>query len=313
MKYLVTGGAGFIGSKLIDNLLENGNEVVCIDSFDNYYSPEIKNKNIEKALSYRNFRLLKIDIKDQKELDSCFNKNDIDLVFHLAARAGVRPSIENPKVYYENNVSGTLNLLEAIRIHNVQKMVFASSSSIYGNNKKTPFSEDDKVDYPISPYAATKKSCELICHTYHHLYDLDIFCLRLFTVYGPRQRPDLAINKFTELIMRDEEIPLYGDGTMKRDYTYIDDIVSGFINAAERVNGFDIINLGNSYPISLIELIKLLEHNIGKKAKINFYPQQLGDVNITYADISKAKIILNYNPSINLQNGLTKFIQWKKS
>ena len=311
MKYLVTGGAGFIGSSLVDKLLFCGHEVIAIDNFDNFYSKSIKNDNLKNAISHKNFTLLKIDIKDQEGLDNCFRKNKINLIFHLAGRAGVRPSIENPKIYYENNVEGTLNLLEAMRKYSVKKMVFASSSSIYGNNTKLPFTENDLVDFPISPYAATKKACELLCHTYSHLYDIDIFCLRFFTVYGPRQRPDLAINKFTGLLMQNKEIPVYGNGNMKRDYTYIDDIVNGLLKALEVVKGFEIFNLGNSYPISLIDLIKLLEQNLSTKAKLKFIPQLPGDVDITYADISKAKEILSYNPLTKIEDGLIKFIQWK--
>ena len=311
MKYLVTGGAGFIGSSLVDKLLFCGHEVIVIDNFDNFYSKSIKNYNLENATSYNSFTLLKIDIKDQEGLDNCFQKNNIDLIFHLAGRAGVRPSIDNPKIYYENNVEGTLNLLEAMRKYGVNKMIFASSSSIYGNNSKLPFTENDLVDFPISPYAATKKACELLCHTYHHLYSIDIFCLRFFTVYGPRQRPDLAINKFTDLLLQNKEIPVYGNGNMKRDYTYIDDIVNGLLKAANLVKEFDIFNLGNSYPISIIDLIKLLENNLSTKAKLKFIPQLPGDVNITYADISKAKEILSYNPLTKIEDGLKKFIQWK--
>lgn len=312
MKYLVTGGAGFIGSSLIDRLLKKDNDVVCIDSFDDFYDKNIKLKNIENAKSYNSFRLLQGDIRDNLFVEKCFRENEFDLVFHLAARAGVRPSILNPKIYYDNNVLGTLNILETMHKYSIKKMIFSSSSSVYGNNKEVPFSETDNVDYPISPYAATKKACELLCYNYHHLYDIEINCLRLFTVYGPRQRPDLAIHKFTELIMRDKEIPIYGDGTMKRDYTFIEDTVNGILNASNLLNGYNIFNLGNSTPISLNNLIQVLEKVIGKKALLNYLPQSPGDVDITYADISKAKKYLNYNPSTDIETGIIKFVKWIK-
>lgn len=311
MKYLVTGGAGFIGSTLVDELLFSNAEVICIDNFDDFYAEEIKYKNLQIASDYTNFRCLKMNLCDLESLDNLFRSQRFDAVFHLAARAGVRPSITYPRLYYENNVLGTLNLLEMMIKYSVKKMIFSSSSSVYGNNKKIPFEETDNVDNPISPYAATKKSCELLCYHYHYLYNLDIICARLFTVYGPRQRPDLAINKFTEFLLNDEEIQVFGDGSMKRDYTYINDIVNGLLKANSTLSGFEIINLGNSEPISILELIKMLEEITGKNAKLKFLPKPPGDVDITYADITKARKILGYNPVKKIEEGLSEFVKWK--
>ncbi|MBE0637801.1 MAG: GDP-mannose 4,6-dehydratase [Bacteroidales bacterium] len=310
---LITGGAGFIGSHLTDKLLSFGHEVVCMDNFDNFYCKTIKVHNMDKAITNKKFHLLERDICDKKQLDHCFRSFPIDIVIHLAAKAGVRPSIADPHGYYLTNVLGTLNLLEAMKIHGVTKMIFASSSSVYGNNPNVPFSETDFVDNPISPYASSKKAAELLCHTYHHLYAFDIFCLRFFTVYGPRQRPDLAIHKFTEMILSDQPIPVFGDGSSSRDYTYIDDIVDGLVKAADRVKGYEIINLGESRTVSLNRMIETIENEIGKKAKKVEYPMQPGDVVTTFADISKAKLLLDYSPYWNFEDGIKKFIEWKTS
>ena len=310
MKYLVTGGAGFIGSHLIDRLLSDGHSVICIDNFDNFYDPSIKWQNIKYALKNKNFKLIQGDIRDKSILKSCFKKNEIDIVIHLAARAGVRPSIEQPELYYDVNVIGTLRLLETMREFNIKKMIFASSSSVYGNNKKVPFSETDNVNFPISPYAATKKAGELLCYTYHHLYNFDVFCLRLFTVYGPRQRPEMAIHLFTRNLLEDKPIKMFGDGSSKRDYTFIDDIIDGIIASLETLKGYEIINLGESKTISLANLISIIEKITSKNACIEKLSVQPGDVLITYADISKAKNLLGYNPNISIEQGIRQFVDW---
>ena len=310
--YLITGGAGFIGSHLVDSLLSEGNNVTAFDNFDKFYSRDIKLNNISSALTFDNYQLIEGDIRNGEVLGELFNSNHYDIVVHLAAKAGVRPSIENSVEYYDVNINGTLNILEAMRKFDVKNLIFASSSSVYGNNKIVPFAESDNVDNPISPYAATKKSGELLCHTYYHLYDFKINCLRFFTVYGPRQRPDLAINKFTKKIMNGETIQMFGDGTTKRDYTYIDDIVQGIILAIENLNGYDIFNLGESRTIMLKELISLLEKTIGSNANIEKLPLQPGDVEQTYADISKARELLKYNPQFEIEEGIKNFIEWLK-
>lgn len=320
---LVTGGAGFIGSNLVDNLiLEKDNKIIIIDNFNDFYNPNIKESNINeikenmKKNNIEENRLVvyRVDIRDKSKINKIFDKEDINLVIHLAAMAGVRPSIEQPELYYDVNINGTLNLLEACKRNNIRKFILASSSSVYGNNKKVPFSENDTVDNPISPYAATKKSCELLCHTYHYLYNISIACLRFFTVYGPRQRPDLAIHKFTKLIMKDKEIPFFGDGSTERDYTYIDDIVDGIDKTIEWIyedkNKFEIFNLGESQTISLKYMVETIEESLGKKAMKNILPMQPGDVMRTNADISKARKILGYNPSTNFELGISSFIKW---
>ena len=261
MKLLVTGGAGFIGSHLIDYLLKNGNSVDCLDNFNDYYDPAIKWSNIEKFQKHQSFQLVKGDIRDLDFLSGIFQKNKYDIIVHLAARAGVRPSIKQPLLYQDVNIRGTMNLLEMAKEYNIQKFIFASSSSVYGNNKKVPFCEDDFVDHPISPYAATKRMGEIICYSYHHLYSLSITCLRFFTVYGPGQRPDMAIRRFTELIDHGEKVPMFGDGSSRRDYTYISDIIQGINLAINKCDGYHIYNLGESKTIELRDLIKLIEDN----------------------------------------------------
>jgi len=308
---LVTGGAGFIGSSLVDQLLFLGHNVLCLDNFDQFYDRKFKISNLVSACNHRNFVLIEGDIRSQADVEKCFSFQTIDLVIHLAAKAGIRPSIEDPSGYYSTNVLGTLNVLEAMKKCNVYKLIFASSSSVYGNNRKTPFSETDAVDNPISPYAASKKAGELLCHTYHHLYGFDIFCLRFFTVYGPRQRPDLAIYKFTNLALQDKAVPIFGDGSAARDYTYIDDIVYGIIGAMSHLSGYEIINLGESRTISLKQLIEVLEEVLNKKIKIDSFPMQAGDVDITYADIGKAQQLLDYHPHWDFQKGIQSFVQWK--
>ncbi len=310
MKILVTGAAGFIGSHLCERLLTDGAEVVGLDNFDEFYSPAIKRSNIAECLEHKSFTLIEGDIRDVECVAGVLSRSDINTIVHLAARAGVRPSIEQPLLYQDVNINGTMVLLEAAKEYGIRKFIFASSSSVYGNNKKVPFAETDNVDFPISPYAATKKAGELICHTYHHLYDMDIMCLRFFTVYGPRQRPDLAIHKFARLIEADKPIPVFGDGSMRRDFTYIDDIIQGVMGAIEHCEGYEIYNLGESRPVRLDELIGEIEKALGKKAIINRQPVQPGDVIQTYADVAKAKAKLGYNPQTDIAEGLRIFVEW---
>lgn len=312
--YLVTGGAGFIGSHLCDYLLENGARVINVDNFNDFYNPGIKEKNIAQHLGKENYTVERADIRDLVSLDRIFGQNKIDTVVHLAAMAGVRPSIEKPLLYEEVNVAGTMNLLEMCKKYDIKNFVCASSSSVYGNNKQVPFKETDIVDFAISPYAATKKSCEVMGHTYHHLYGIDMAMLRFFTVYGPRQRPDLAIHKFTKIIIQGDELPFYGDGTTKRDYTYIEDIIDGVVKSIKYVEEnsgvYEIFNLGESQTISLSHMLKCIEEELGTKATVKRLPMQAGDVEKTFADISKAKEILGYNPKTKFEDGIKKFIKW---
>lgn len=307
MNIIITGNAGFIGSHLVESLIKS-NQVFGIDNFNSYYDPKLKEENIKTVKDDMNFTQYRCDIRDMDQLRKVFTDNTIDLVIHLAAMAGVRPSIEDPQLYTEVNINGTVNLLELCREFGVKKFIFASSSSVYGNSINVPFSEDDNVDYPISPYAATKKAGELICHTYHKLFDMSVLCLRFFTVYGPRQRPDLAIRKFTKMIRRGEKIPVFGDGSTKRDYTYIDDIIDGLGKAVNYITDnhvFDIFNLGESRTISLDEMIQTIENVLSIKAIKDILPMQSGDVQQTYANISKSKRILGYNPSTDFETGLS--------
>ena len=289
MRFFVTGGAGFIGSHLCERLVRQGHSVVCLDNFNHYYDPRIKRKNVESLLSHERYSLIEGDILKPRLLERVFADGAFDCVVHLAARAGVRPSIQRPRLYQKVNVEGTVNLLEYSVRSGVSKFILASSSSVYGNNKKVPFSEEDPVDFPISPYAATKKACEVLGYAYHALHGMPATCLRFFTVYGPRQRPDMAIHKFTRLIDADREIPMYGDGSSRRDYTYITDILDGIEKSIEFCDGYHIYNLGESQTIELIALIRLLEEGLKKKARIKRLPDQPGDVAVTFADISKAR------------------------
>lgn len=311
MNILVTGGAGFIGSHLCEALLNEGANVICVDDFNDYYNPKFKEENIRNCLKNKNFKLYKADITDIKNLEEIFKKNKIEKIAHLAARAGVRASIENPILYEKVNILGTLNLLMLAKQFKVKNFIFSSSSSVYGNSK-VPFSEDTNTDNPISPYAATKKSAELICHTFSKLYNIPITCLRLFTVYGPRGRPDMAPYKFTELVHKEKELPVFGDGTSKRDYTYVSDVIEGISSSLNKEFKFEIINLGNSNPVELNHFISLIENNIGKKAKIKRLPSQPGEVNITFSDIRKAKRLLNWEPKVKIDEGMKKFIDWYK-
>lgn len=310
MKILVTGSAGFIGSHVSEHLIKRGNSVVGIDNFDPFYPRDIKEENLSLLRKAESFHFYEGDIRDRRLLDHVFEATKPDAIIHLAAKAGVRPSIEAIEDYYDVNVTGTLSVLEAMKKHGVSKMIFASSSSVYGNNKKIPFSESDPVDNPISPYASTKKSGELLCHVYHHLHGFDITCLRFFTVYGPRQRPDLAIHKFVRLIEEGNPVPFFGDGTSGRDYTYIEDIVQGVLNALDRIAGFRIYNLGESDVITLQNLVTLIETSMGKKAHLSCQPSQPGDVRNTFADISLAQRELDYLPKYKINEGMARFIEW---
>ena len=314
--YFITGGAGFIGSTLTERLLKEGNKVVTIDNFCDFYDKKIKEENIKLFLENPNYKLYRGDIRNREDVKKVFDENEIDVVMHLAAMAGVRPSIEDPILYQNVNGIGTQNILEEAKLHNVKNLVMASSSSVYGNCKEVPFREDMIVDFAISPYAATKKANEVMAHVYHKLNNMNIIMLRFFTVYGPKQRPDLAINKFTRLMLNNEEIPMFGDGTTSRDYTYVDDIVDGICKSCNYVmthdNVYEIINLGSNNPISLKDMINIIGKTLGIKPKIKELGMQPGDVDRTFADITKAKELLGYKPSITFEEGIKKFIEWYK-
>lgn len=336
MNYLITGGSGFIGSHLAEHLLKNGHSVINIDNFDDFYDYRIKIRNtlesigktaefsfhkkeldIQKLIfetSNKHYQLYYQDIRDKNGLEKIFQKHKIDFIIHLAALAGVRPSIEKPLEYEEVNVRGTMNLWELCKEFKINKFICASSSSVYGNNEKVPFSETDNVDNPISPYAATKKAGEILGHVYHHLYQIDMIQLRFFTVYGPRQRPDLAIHKFTKLISENKEIPFFGDGFTARDYTYIDDIIDGILKSVQYLEThekvYEIINLGESEVINLNEMLSAIETHLEKKSEKKILPMQPGDVLKTNADISKAKNLIGYKPTTPFQNGIKKFVEW---
>lgn len=336
MNYLITGGSGFIGSHLIENLLKNGHSVISIDNFDDFYDYRIKINNTLESLDLNrnfsftdkkqdieglisltessNFKLYSTDIRDKDGLKSIFENHQIDLIIHLAALAGVRSSIDRPLDYEEVNIKGTMHLWELSKDFNIKKIICASSSSVYGNNTKTPFSETDSVDHPISTYAATKRSMEILGHVYHSLYGLDMIHLRFFTVYGPRQRPDLAIHKFTKLMVENQEIPFYGDGSTARDYTFINDIIQGILGSIDYIsiheNVYEIVNLGENEVITLEEMVSTLEQTLGKKAIRKKLPMQPGDVTKTNADIAKAAILTGYKPNTNFQNGIKIFVEW---
>jgi len=309
MRILVTGGAGFIGSHLVEKLLATGHEVSILDDFNDFYDPEIKRANVDQVAS--EVAIHRIDLRDSAAVNLLFHREKFDAIAHLAARAGVRPSISQPQLYYDTNVSGTLHLLEAARVTGIERFIFASSSSVYGICKTVPFSEDVHLTQTISPYAATKVAGEFLCSTYSHLYKMRIVALRFFTVYGARQRPDLAIHQFTRKINAGQPIDQFGDGTTRRDYTYIDDIIQGVMAAFDYQGPmFDLFNLGESETIELKDLIGVIEKTLGKKAKINQLPEQPGDVPLTCADISKARKLLGYNPITLLSVGLPKFVDW---
>lgn len=339
--FLITGGAGFIGSTVAERLLNRGDKVVVVDNFNDFYDYNRKIRNIleitnnfnkidefenllkdEKIsklieiVNSDNFTLIYGDIRDREAMNRVFAENSFDLVFNPAAMAGVRPSLLDPMLYEDVNVRGYMNLLELCKKYGVKKFVQASSSSVYGNNKEVPFKETAIVDFAISPYAATKKSCEVMGHVYHKLYNIDMVQLRFFTVYGPKQRPDLAIHKFTKMILEDKPIPFYGDGTTKRDYTYIDDIVDGILKSMNYLfnneDVYEIFNLGESHVVSLKEMVETIENALGKKAILDIQPMQPGDVDKTYADISKAKSMIGYDPQTNFSEGIRKFVEWYK-
>jgi UDP-glucuronate 4-epimerase len=309
MRILVTGGAGFIGSHLVEKLLAASHDVVVLDDFNDFYDPQIKHKNI--AGFARDVTVYHVDLRDSESVRNLFHREKVDVITHLAARAGVRPSIQYPRLYYDTNVTGTLHLLEAARVTGIERFIFASSSSVYGASKAIPFSEDEHLRQTISPYAATKVAGEFLCSTYSHLYNLRVVALRYFTVYGPRQRPDLAIHQFTRRIYAGQPIDQFGDGTTRRDYTYIEDVIQGTMAALEYEGPlFDIFNLGESETIQLKDLIVTIENALGKRAKINQLPEQPGDMPLTCADISKARKLLGYKPSTRLSDGLPNFIDW---
>lgn len=311
-KVLLTGGSGFIGSHLCERLLKEGYYVINLDNFNNYYDPKIKWRNIQKALGSDNYSLYVGDIRDNKILNQINEEQgSIDIICHLAAMAGVRNSLKDPVDYVSVDIGGTVNMLEFAKNNEVEKFVFASSSSVYGKNSKVPFSEEDLLEGQISPYATAKRAGELYCQTYSDIYNMPTVVLRFFTVYGPRQRPEMAIHLFTRLIMENKPIPVFGDGSTARDYTYIDDIIDGVYKAIlYNKTDFEIFNLGNSKTIKLYELIKIIEKTIGKKAKKDRKPMQLGDVEITYADIGKAKKLLKYKPRTNIMKGVSSFFMW---
>ena len=336
MKYLITGGSGFIGSHLVEHLLKNGHSVINIDNFDDFYSYKIKLTNtleslgrdtswnftdkntdieqLQKLCNSDQYTLYYQDIRDMEGLKKIFQSHTIDQVIHLAALAGVRPSIERPLEYEEVNIKGSMNLWELCKEFNIKKFVCASSSSVYGNNEKIPFSEEDNVDRPISPYAATKKCGEILGHVYYHLYNIDMIHLRFFTVYGPRQRPDLAIHKFSRMIKEGQRIPFYGDGKTARDYTYIDDIIDGIVKASDYLQNhnhvYEILNLGESEVVPLDKMLETIEKELHTKAPKNQLPMQPGDVHRTNADIKKAVQLVGYSPRTNFQNGIKKFVEW---
>ncbi|MBL8292429.1 MAG: NAD-dependent epimerase/dehydratase family protein [Bryobacterales bacterium] len=312
MNILVTGGAGFIGSHVAERLMKEDHSVSVLDELNDYYSPSLKRKNLEEIGLAGSDRFHHGTICDERLVAEVFAKERPDAVIHLAARAGVRPSLEDPLLYEHANVRGTVTLLEACRRAGVRKFVFASSSSIYGVANRVPFSEEDQTNLPISPYAATKIAGEKLCYTWAHLYGLDVVCLRFFTVYGPRQRPDLAIRKFIEAIDAGRTIPVFGDGSSGRDYTFVDDTVQGILAALHHQTRYDIFNLGNSSPITLTRLIEVIEHALSKKAVIDRLPDQPGDVPITYADISKAQRLLGYHPQTSIGDGIARFVEWHR-
>src|SRR5262245_10131540 len=309
MRILVTGGAGFIGSHLVEKLLAADHEVVILDDFNDFYDPQIKQANI--AGFAKDVPVCHVDLRDNDSVRTVFGREKVDAIVHLAARAGVRPSIQHPRLYYDTNVIGTLHLLEAARVTGIERFIFASSSSVYGASKTVPFSEEQHLTQTLSPYGATKIGGEFLCSTYSHLYRMRVVALRYFTVYGPRQRPDLAIHQFTRRIYAGQPIDQFGDGSTRRDYTYIDDITQGTMAALDYDGPmYDVFNLGESQTIQLKELIAAIENAVGKKAKINELPEQPGDMPLTYADISKARKLLSYNPTIKLGEGLPGFVDW---
>jgi len=313
MRVLITGGAGFIAYHLAAALMRRRAEVSLLDNFNSFYDPEIKRRNVRDLQAQGHIPLYTVDILDREKLRQVFEEVRPEAVVHLAAWAGVRPSLEKPDLYASVNVTGTVNMLEMAKEYSTRCFVFGSSSSVYGGNTKVPFSEDDPVDRPVSPYAATKRAGELLCHTYAHNASMHITCLRFFTVYGPRQRPEMAIHKFAQLMAEGKEIPVYGSGDSRRDYTYVEDIVSGVLGAIEANPQFEIINLGESQTTTLLELVQHLENALGMKAGLRFLPNQPGDMEITYADVSRARRLIGYNPQKPIREGIQLFADWFKS
>jgi UDP-glucuronate 4-epimerase len=309
-RILLTGGAGFIGSHLTERLIREGHHLVVVDDLNDFYSPQVKRHNLQEMRRAGSFKFVETDICDQTRLEGIFGEDRPDILVHLAARAGVRPSLEQPLLYERVNVHGTALLLELSRQFGVSQFLFASSSSIYGTTSKSPFSEEEANPYPISPYGVTKLAGEKLCYCFSNLYRLPTVCLRFFTVYGPRQRPDLAIHKFASLMVQGKEIPLFGDGRSLRDYTYIDDIVEGIVAALQLKPAFEIFNLGNSSPVALLEMVRLLESKLGKKAAIQFLEAQPGDMPLTFADVSKAARLLGYAPRVSFEKGIERFVEW---
>ena len=307
---LVTGGAGFIGSHLCEHLLRQRHRVVIIDNFDDFYDPRLKRANLDEIKSSGNYELFEVDIRNPGCVLEVFETARPDAVVHLAARAGVRPSLLQPELYVSTNIDGTLNLLESSRKSGVQRFVFASSSSVYGQANRVPFSEDDVITRPLSIYAATKVSGEALAFSYAHLYQLPVIGLRIFTAFGPRQRPDLAVRKFAQLIEAGREVPIFGDGSMQRDYTYVDDVVSAIGRALEYRGPFDIFNLGNSRTVRLDYMVEVLEKALGRPAKRKFLPLQRGDMLVTYADLTKSRKLLGYDPQISFEDGIQRFVDW---
>jgi UDP-glucuronate 4-epimerase len=308
---MVTGGAGFIGSQLCRALLGKGHQVVCVDNMDDYYSPLRKEANIRELMANESFTFLKGDIRNRSFMNSIFLEREVSSIVHLAARAGVRASIADPLLYTDVNVNGTMVLLEMARLNGIERFVFASSSSVYGKvDQKDSFHEEMDADHPASPYGATKRAGELLCYSHHQIFGLSVAALRLFTVYGPRQRPEMAIHKFTRLIDEGREIPVFGDGSTLRDYTYVDDIIKGIIGALYDNRGFEIYNLGNSKPVKLLDMIHLIEKHLDREAKINLLPEQPGDVPMTFANNQKAKSHLGFSPEVNIDEGIKRFVEW---
>ncbi len=310
MEVLVTGGAGFIGSQLVARLLDRGDGVVVFDNFNDFYDPAVKERNVASLAGRKGFDLVRGDLRERAAVDACFGKRPFDAVVHLAAMAGVRPSVKDPVLYDQVNCVGTLHLLEALRRRPATRFVFGSSSSVYGANEKVPFSETDPLDRMLSPYAVSKRAGELYASCFHSLYGIPTACLRFFTVYGPRQRPEMAIAKFAALIERGEEIPVFGDGSTRRDYTYIDDILDGVVRALDRCAGFEIYNLGESRTIELGALVALLGETLGKTPRVRRLPPEPGDVPVTYADVTKARARLGYEPSTPIEEGVRRYVEW---
>lgn len=312
MTILLTGGAGFIGSHVAEALLKRKEDLVIVDDMNDYYAVRCKEENLAVLKKQGKFAFIKADIRDEKTMGKIFEKHEPAAIIHIAARAGVRPSLADPRLYIDVNVNGTATLLDMARLHHVKAFIFASSSSVYGENTKVPFSEDDPLDNMISPYAVTKRLCELLAFAYQRSYPLHVTCLRFFTVYGPRGRPDMAPRKFTEAIMAGKPIEMYGDGMSKRDYTCVTDIVAGVLLALDKNLPFEIINLGNNHPVELSRFIGLIEKEVGKKAVITRLPMQTGDVPVTYADITKAKRLLDWEPKVKIEEGIKELVLWEK-